>query len=139
MNTWSVIGPLTFSDIYIILHDVAHFFLMSFFNILDHASTTFNLKNKEAIHIQWEKPTLNHQFYHINFKLSLFCSYYCNRNSLHIWTAHHMISCSGFLRFNFVVITSRDDSRLSFLKSFKLSSSCSYFTRLFGKLKLLLD
>ena len=29
------------------------------FNILDHASTTFQLKIKEAIHIQWEKPTLN--------------------------------------------------------------------------------
>ena len=29
------------------------------FNILDHASRTFQLKIKEAIHIQWEKPTLN--------------------------------------------------------------------------------
>ena len=29
------------------------------FNILDHASTNFQLKIKEAIHIQWEKPTLN--------------------------------------------------------------------------------
>ena len=28
------------------------------FNILDHASTTFQRKIKEAIHIQWEKPTL---------------------------------------------------------------------------------
>ncbi|CAH3117836.1 unnamed protein product, partial [Pocillopora meandrina] len=34
------------------------------FNILDHVSTTFQLKIKEAIHIQWEKPTLNHQLYH---------------------------------------------------------------------------
>ena len=31
------------------------------FSILDHASTTFELKIKEAIHIQWKKPTLNHQ------------------------------------------------------------------------------
>ena len=51
------------------------------FNILDHASTTFQLKIKEAIHIQWEKPTLNHQLYHVNLELSLkihtlFC-YYC--------------------------------------------------------------
>ena len=26
---------------------------------------------KEAIHIHWEKPTLNHQLYHVNLKLSL--------------------------------------------------------------------
>ena len=32
-------------------------------HILDHASTTFQLKIKEAIHIHWEKPTLNHQLY----------------------------------------------------------------------------
>ena len=36
------------------------------FYILDHASTTFQLKIKEAIHIQWEKPTLNHQLHHVN-------------------------------------------------------------------------
>ena len=41
------------------------------FSILDHASTTFQLKIKEVIHIQWEKPTLNHQLYHVNLKLSL--------------------------------------------------------------------
>ena len=51
------------------------------FNILDHASTTFQRKIKEAIHIQWEKPTLNHQLYHVNSKLSsqrhiLFCYYH---------------------------------------------------------------
>ena len=41
------------------------------FNILNQASTTFQLKIKEAIHIQWEKPPLNHQLYHVNLKLSL--------------------------------------------------------------------
>ena len=41
------------------------------FSILDHASTTFQLKIKEAIHILWEKPTLNHQLFHVNLKLSL--------------------------------------------------------------------
>ena len=51
------------------------------FSILDHASTTIQLKIKEAIHIQWEQPTLNHQLYHVNSKLStqlhtLFC-FYC--------------------------------------------------------------
>jgi len=34
--------------------------------VSDHASTTFQLKIKEAIHIQWEKPTLNHQLYPVN-------------------------------------------------------------------------
>ena len=51
------------------------------FSILDHASTTIQLKIKEAIHIQWEQPRLNHQLYHVNSKLStqlhtLFC-FYC--------------------------------------------------------------
>ena len=41
------------------------------FSIQDHASTTLQLKIKEAIHIQWEKPTLNHQLYHVNLQLSL--------------------------------------------------------------------
>ena len=41
------------------------------FNILNQASTTFQLKIKEAIHIQLEKPPLNHQLYHVNLKLSL--------------------------------------------------------------------
>ena len=31
------------------------------FSILDHDSTTFQLKIKEATNIQWVKPTLNHQ------------------------------------------------------------------------------
>ena len=41
------------------------------FSILDHASTTFQLKIKEVIHIQWEKPTLTHRPYHVNLQLSL--------------------------------------------------------------------
>ena len=41
------------------------------FRILDHASTTFQFEIKEAIHIQWEIPTLNHRLYHVNLKLSL--------------------------------------------------------------------
>ena len=40
------------------------------FSILDHAPTTFQLKIKEAIHIHWEQPTLNHQVYHVDLKLS---------------------------------------------------------------------
>ena len=40
------------------------------FSILDHASTAFQVKIKEVIHIQWVQPTLNHQLYHVNQKLS---------------------------------------------------------------------
>ena len=39
--------------------------------IFGHASTTVQLKIKEAIHMQWGQPTLNHQLYHVNLKLSL--------------------------------------------------------------------
>lgn len=42
-----------------------------YFSILNHASTTFHLKIKEVIHIQWEKPTLTHRPYHVNLQLSL--------------------------------------------------------------------
>ena len=40
------------------------------FHILDHASTTFQLKIKEAIHIQREQPSLNQQLHQVNLKLS---------------------------------------------------------------------
>ena len=44
------------------------------FNILDHAFRTFQLKIKKAIYIQWEKLTLNHQLYHVNFRsVSIVC------------------------------------------------------------------
>ena len=57
-STWSVIGPLAFSDIYTILHNVALRCSDECFNIQDHASTTFQLEIKEAIHIQWENLLL---------------------------------------------------------------------------------
>ena len=41
------------------------------FHILDHASTNFQLKIKEAFHIQREQPSLNQQLHHVNLKLSL--------------------------------------------------------------------
>ena len=41
------------------------------FSIVDHASKTFQLGIKEAIHIQWEQPTLSQQLHHVNLKLSL--------------------------------------------------------------------
>ena len=40
------------------------------FHILDHASTTFQLKIKEAFHIRREQPSLNQQLHHVNLKLS---------------------------------------------------------------------
>ena len=40
------------------------------FHALDHASTSFQLKIKEAIHIQREQPSLNQQLHHVNLKLS---------------------------------------------------------------------
>ena len=40
------------------------------FHILDHATTSFQLKIKEAIHIQKELPSLNQQLHHVNLKLS---------------------------------------------------------------------
>ena len=38
--------------------------------ILDHASTTFQLKIKEAFHIKRKQPSLNQQLHHVNLKLS---------------------------------------------------------------------
>ena len=40
------------------------------FHIFDHASTSFQLKIKEAFHIQREQPSLNQQLHHVNLKLS---------------------------------------------------------------------
>ena len=40
------------------------------FHILDHTSTSFQLKIKEAIHIQREQPSFNQQLHHVNLKLS---------------------------------------------------------------------
>ena len=41
------------------------------FAIIDQASSRFTLKIKEALHILWEKPTLNAQVKHVNLKLSV--------------------------------------------------------------------
>ena len=66
-----MIGPATFSNIYQILNIVA-LCSADCFHVLDHASTTFQLKIKEAIHIQREQPpNLNEQLHHVYLKLSL--------------------------------------------------------------------
>ena len=39
------------------------------FSILDCATTSFQLKIKESLHIHWEKPTLNQQVNHVKLKL----------------------------------------------------------------------
>ena len=41
------------------------------FHVLDHASTSFQLKIKEAIYTQREQPSLNQQLHHVNLKPSL--------------------------------------------------------------------
>ena len=41
------------------------------FEIIDQASTGYDLKIKEALHILWEKPSLNIQVKHFNLKLTL--------------------------------------------------------------------
>ena len=38
-------------------------------HVLDHTSTGFQLRIKEAIHIQIEQPSLNQQLRHVNLKL----------------------------------------------------------------------
>ena len=46
------------------------------FHVLDHASTSFQLKIKETIHIQREQPPLNQQLQRINLQLSLKFSHF---------------------------------------------------------------
>ena len=53
------------------LHDViAEHCCALCFHILDHSSMGFQLKIKEAFHIQREQPSLNQQLHHVNIKLS---------------------------------------------------------------------
>ena len=40
------------------------------FKVIDRATTKFQVKIKEALHISWEKPSLNKQLYHVNLTLS---------------------------------------------------------------------
>ena len=66
------------------------------FNIQDHAPTTFQMKIKEAIHIQWEKPTLNHQLK--NFKTFLVNAYIVPL--LFVLSNQHFVT---HFKFNFVL------------------------------------
>ena len=68
-STQSVTGPHIFRH----LKDSPHCRALCStdnFHVLDHASTSFQLKIKEAIHIQREQPSLNQQLHHVNLKLS---------------------------------------------------------------------
>ena len=40
------------------------------FEVIDQATTKFQVKIKEALHISWEQPSLNKQLYHVNLTLS---------------------------------------------------------------------
>ena len=53
------------------------------FEILDSAPTKFQLKLKEAMHINWEKPNLNQQVHHVNLTLTLWalCSFTLSTHS----------------------------------------------------------
>ena len=45
--------------------------LLNCFNVIDHASTKFQVKIKEAaLHISWEQTSLHKQLYHVNLTLS---------------------------------------------------------------------
>ena len=53
------------------------------FVVIDQATTPTQLKIKEAVHIHWEKPSLNQQLFHVNLNLSLqsvIASYHCYSN-----------------------------------------------------------
>ena len=52
------------------------------FKILDSASTRFQLKIKEAMHILWEQPSLNCQVKHLNLSLSYLLVSFLSLNSL---------------------------------------------------------
>jgi len=41
------------------------------FSIIDSTPTVFQLKIKEALHIEWERPPLNKQLKHLNLSLLL--------------------------------------------------------------------
>ena len=56
------IESLMFTNIYRIQINVETFAEKNFI-ILDSASTVFQLKIKEALHIQWQQPSLNKQVF----------------------------------------------------------------------------
>ena len=41
------------------------------FVVIDQATTRTQLKIKEAVHIHWEKPSLNQQLFHVNLRACL--------------------------------------------------------------------
>ena len=56
-------------------------------SVLDHASIGFQLKIKEAIHIQREQPSLNQQLHHVNPKPSIKFSHF---HALPLSCFHHL-------------------------------------------------
>ena len=67
-------------------------------NIIDHASTNFQLKIKKALHIKWKKPSLNQQLYHVNLKL-LILTRILSFFLLIIFSLAFLVTC---FKFNFV-------------------------------------
>ena len=52
-------------------HTSIHLWSIDHFKIVDSASTKFQLKIKEVMHVNWEKPDLNQQIHHVNLTLTL--------------------------------------------------------------------
>ena len=82
-----MIGPLTFSGQHPQNSEHCRALCSAdYFHVLNHASTTFQLKIKVAFHIQREQPSLNQQLHHVNHtiisliltlsRFALFCCHY---------------------------------------------------------------
>ena len=89
-----VIGPLTFPNNS--CANSEHYGTLcsaDCFHVLDHASTSFQLKIKDAIHIQKEQPSLKQQLHHVNLKLSLLFSHFRAFASLYgyYWLHQHFL------------------------------------------------
>ena len=74
---------------------------------LDDPSATLQLKIKEAIHIQWGQPSINHQFYHVNLTfhvhvIAYIVCFYCLFCPM-TFVIH--------FKFNFIEIRTEDDRR----------------------------
>ena len=54
------------------MKSVSQVFIQIFFSILDYTQTQFQIKIKEGMYIDWEKPNLNKQLNHIAPTLSIY-------------------------------------------------------------------
>lgn len=64
---------------------------------MDHTSTSFQLKMKEAIHIQREQHSFNPQLHRVNLKLSHLFSHFHSLLHSVVVTTYHNISIFDLL------------------------------------------